>query len=481
MEFYFRYTETRSRPLRGRTPLRCGQAIETTARSRHGHRPGTEPVRKGREPGRAHLPRHRPARDPGPERLDLAARRLQRARTSPAIRATCCPPTRRRTPRSRSPRRRASARSRTSPSPWPTTSSTTPRKARRPDRDRGVRLGPDRGRRLRRTTTPSSGAAPEGAPPWSRPMTAATRRVWVVSGLQGSGHPQDDRVGILGIPQGRVHDPAGDRRPHPGDLADRPVALRHTRCRLGTRPTRHRRTMLERFAEVYSLALQQTLYAMGEAVLEAHPEVAEIKFWRPNKHHFLVDLSPFGVENHDEVFFAADRPYGLIEAAVRDDATAPGGLVQRPRLLLNARPPMTKSTSATTTNRVRRQASGRRGPAGPQTRHLRLPARAGVLRRRGDGADPAGRAIGLTERAADPPDQRRPVHLRHRLDHPVGRLLEGRRQAAAAAGRDLHRGLADDRHRRWPPAAAPRACCTSTARSSSPGCSPSSSRRTSPS
>ena len=56
-------------------------------------------------------------------------------------------------------------------------------------------------------------------------------------------------------------------------------------------------------------------------------------------------------------------------------------------------------------------------------------------------------AIGLTTAAADPPDQRRPVHLRHRLDHPVGRVLEDRRAAAAAAGRDLHRGLADDRHR----------------------------------
>jgi urate oxidase len=42
----------------------------------------------------------------------------------------------------------------------------------------------------------------------------------------------------------------------------------------------------------------------------------------PNKHHFLVDLSPFGLDNPNEVFFAADRPYGLIEATVqREDAT----------------------------------------------------------------------------------------------------------------------------------------------------------------
>ncbi len=83
--------------------------------------------------------------------------------------------------------------------------------------------------------------------------------------------------------------------------------------------------LLQRFAEIHSYALQQTLYGMGSAVLEQHPEVAEIKFSAPNKHHFLVDLSPFGVENPGEVFIAADRPYGLIEATVvRDDASDPG-------------------------------------------------------------------------------------------------------------------------------------------------------------
>ena len=55
---------------------------------------------------------------------------------------------------------------------------------------------------------------------------------------------------------------------------------------------------------------------MGAPVLEEHPEIAEIPFSAPNKHHFLVDLAPFGVENHGEVFIAADRPYGLIEATV---------------------------------------------------------------------------------------------------------------------------------------------------------------------
>ncbi|WP_247040930.1 factor-independent urate hydroxylase [Arthrobacter rhizosphaerae] len=82
-----------------------------------------------------------------------------------------------------------------------------------------------------------------------------------------------------------------------------------------------RRLLLEGFAEKYSHALQQTLFDMGTKVLEAHSEIDEIRFSMPNKHHFLVDLAPFGLDNPNEVFFAADRPYGLIEATVlREDA-----------------------------------------------------------------------------------------------------------------------------------------------------------------
>ncbi|MDV3221553.1 factor-independent urate hydroxylase [Intrasporangium sp.] len=83
--------------------------------------------------------------------------------------------------------------------------------------------------------------------------------------------------------------------------------------------------LLKQFAQIHSYALQQTLYGMGESVLEEFRVIDEIRFSAPNKHHFLVDLSPFGVDNPGEVFHAADRPYGLIEATVlRDDATDPG-------------------------------------------------------------------------------------------------------------------------------------------------------------
>jgi len=86
-----------------------------------------------------------------------------------------------------------------------------------------------------------------------------------------------------------------------------------------------RRILLESFARKHSLALQQSLYFMGEQVLENRPEVAEIRMSMPNKHHFLVDLSPFGLANDREVYYAADRPYGLIEGTVlRDDAPDAG-------------------------------------------------------------------------------------------------------------------------------------------------------------
>ncbi len=77
-----------------------------------------------------------------------------------------------------------------------------------------------------------------------------------------------------------------------------------------------RRILLETFATTYSLALQQSMFAMGAKVLEERAEIDEIRFSLPNLHHFLVDLAPFGLENPHEVFYAADRPYGLIEATI---------------------------------------------------------------------------------------------------------------------------------------------------------------------
>ncbi|GAB3841661.1 factor-independent urate hydroxylase [Nesterenkonia populi] len=74
--------------------------------------------------------------------------------------------------------------------------------------------------------------------------------------------------------------------------------------------------VLEQFAQVHSLSLQQTLYAAGEAVLKAVPEIEDIRFEMPNNHHYVVNLEPFGLENPNEVFEAGVLPYGLMNASV---------------------------------------------------------------------------------------------------------------------------------------------------------------------
>jgi urate oxidase len=92
--------------------------------------------------------------------------------------------------------------------------------------------------------------------------------------------------------------------------------------------------LLSTFAEHHSLSLQQTLYAMGSAVLEACAPVHEVRLSLPNKHHFVVDLTPFGLTNDNEVFHADDRPYGLIEGAVLRDGAPDAGLAWDPYPLI---------------------------------------------------------------------------------------------------------------------------------------------------
>jgi urate oxidase len=86
-----------------------------------------------------------------------------------------------------------------------------------------------------------------------------------------------------------------------------------------------RALLVSRFGSLHSLALQQSLWEMGRTVLAARADVAELRMSAPNRHHYLVDLAPFGLDNPGEVFVAGDRPYGLIEVVVErdDDEPAP--------------------------------------------------------------------------------------------------------------------------------------------------------------
>jgi urate oxidase len=79
---------------------------------------------------------------------------------------------------------------------------------------------------------------------------------------------------------------------------------------------RVRDRLLEAFTDHHSPSVQFTLHRMGEAVLEAHPEVERIHLTLPNRHHLPFDVSRFGVEDRGEVFHATTEPFGLIEATV---------------------------------------------------------------------------------------------------------------------------------------------------------------------
>jgi urate oxidase len=80
-----------------------------------------------------------------------------------------------------------------------------------------------------------------------------------------------------------------------------------------------RQVLLETFATHDSQSLQQTLYAMGEAVLKKFDNILEISLSLPNKHYNLVDLSPLRLDNSGEIFLPTDEPHGLIEATLRND------------------------------------------------------------------------------------------------------------------------------------------------------------------
>lgn len=79
---------------------------------------------------------------------------------------------------------------------------------------------------------------------------------------------------------------------------------------------RVRQTLLQTFAAHESASVQHTIYAMGEAVLAATPDVQSIHLAMPNKHYLPVDLSRFGLANRNEVFVPTDEPHGLIEATI---------------------------------------------------------------------------------------------------------------------------------------------------------------------
>ncbi len=74
--------------------------------------------------------------------------------------------------------------------------------------------------------------------------------------------------------------------------------------------------MMEVFGTTYSKGVQDSMYRMGEAVLAAIPEIADIGFAMPNKHYIPINLKPFGLDNSGTVFLPTDEPHGQIEATI---------------------------------------------------------------------------------------------------------------------------------------------------------------------
>lgn len=77
-----------------------------------------------------------------------------------------------------------------------------------------------------------------------------------------------------------------------------------------------RRILVETFAVHESRSVQHSLHAMGTAVLAEHKAIDEVTLTLPNKHHFEVDLRPFGIKS-DEVYFPVNNPHGTIEGTIR--------------------------------------------------------------------------------------------------------------------------------------------------------------------
>ena len=75
-------------------------------------------------------------------------------------------------------------------------------------------------------------------------------------------------------------------------------------------------TLLGVFATTHSASLQDSLYRMGQAALEAVPGIAEITLACPNKHYLPIDLAPLGASSDNLVFTPSDEPHGQIECTL---------------------------------------------------------------------------------------------------------------------------------------------------------------------
>lgn len=154
---------------------------------------------------------------------------------------------------------------------------------------------------------------------WTRvAIVVATRNdVTVEAGIEDLSVMKTTKSSFAGFPR--------DRYTTLPEVADRIMATQvSVRWRYASPDIDHdavfegvRRTFFEVFAEHDSPSVQASIWIVGRAILERHPEVSEVSMALPNLHHWLVDLAPFGLDNPGLVFVATGEPHGLIEATVR--------------------------------------------------------------------------------------------------------------------------------------------------------------------
>ena len=117
-----------------------------------------------------------------------------------------------------------------------------------------------------------------------------------------------------------VDDAETDARPHPSRPAMQARWAWHaTPTDYGDANALVLRTMFDVFASTYSDSVQDSLYRMAEAALQAVPQIARISLACPNKHYIPFDTGRFGVAADNAVFVATDEPHGQIECIVARD------------------------------------------------------------------------------------------------------------------------------------------------------------------
>ena len=74
------------------------------------------------------------------------------------------------------------------------------------------------------------------------------------------------------------------------------------------------------FADTHSVSVQDSLYRMGCAALDAVPALANVTLAMPNLHYLPTRLDHFGIADSAHVFVPSDEPHGQIQATVERGA-----------------------------------------------------------------------------------------------------------------------------------------------------------------